>query len=276
MHAKLTLDTQIRQGKTTLKNCFVTPPLKLLPLPTQADGMLRAVQMSASPGLLAGDIIETEIEVCEHGALSLFTQAFTRVLSMREGDKAEQRTHIRMQPHSRLCFLPHPLVLHEGSTLIQTTDIDLGDHCNLLYGEIIAAGRVLRDEKFAFARLSSHLNIRHHGREWITDNIQWQLAHYPLNVIGQMEGYTHQLNLFYADSGKMPSEIRAQVDDVYAALSESFADSNILWGVTQANEQVLCLRALANNAQDLQQLLQAAVGQLHSGQITPQTAVFFR
>ncbi|ROV55984.1 urease accessory protein UreD [Neisseria chenwenguii] len=276
MHAKLTLSTQIRAGKTTLKNSFVSPPLKLLTLPHQTDAMLRAVQMSSSPGLLAGDLVETDIRVSAGSALSLYTQAYTRVLSMCAGDKAEQRTAIVQETGSRLCYLPHPLVLHKGSSLFQTTGIDLAGDCELLYGEIIAAGRVLRGEKFAFERLSSHLDIRHNGREIVTDNIQWQPRKYAVETIGQMEGYTHQLNLFYVHTAKMPPEIREQADNLYHTLDAAFSDGRILWGVTQANDCVLCLRALSGNAQDLQTLLQSAVTHLQADQITPQTAAFFR
>ncbi|MDO4641231.1 MAG: urease accessory protein UreD [Neisseria sp.] len=278
MHAKLTLSTQTRNRQTILNNSFATPPLKLLALPPQQHGILHVVQMSSSPGLLAGDVIDTEISLEEHTALSFYTQAFTRVLSMDKGEKAQQRTLIRQAPHSKLCYLPHPLVLHKDSTLIQTTDIELSDGCTLLYGEIIAAGRILNDERFAFAYLSSHLNIRHNGAEVVTDNIQWQPQKYALDVIGQMEHYTHQLNLFYVDTGLASSEIRLMVDQLYEDLSTQFTDNGkgVLWGITQANHHALCLRALSDNAQALQTLMQEAVAKLYTEQVSPLTAAFFR
>ena len=115
MHAALSLATQIRNGATLLRRNLATPPLKLLSLPAAGD-TLHAVQMSSSPGLLAGDTIDTEIELSDATSLALYTQAFTRVLSMHEGGEAALNTRIRLHPGSRLLFLPHPLVLHQGST----------------------------------------------------------------------------------------------------------------------------------------------------------------
>lgn len=277
MHAKLTLTTQQRGAQTTLKTSFASPPLKLLTLPAQSDGMLRAVQMSSSPGLLSGDVIETSIELAADTSLSLYTQAFTRVLSMYAGDKACQNTKIVQHSGSRLCYLPHPLVLHEGSSLFQRTEIELDNNCELLYGEIIAAGRVLRGEKFAFQRLSSLLTIALHGQDIIHDNIQWQPEKYPLNMLGQMEHYTHQLNIFYVHTAADNATTRTTIERVFEHLDADMpSNAARLWGISQAHEHALCLRALSDNAQDLQDLLRACVLLLQSGQGAAVNAAFLK
>lgn len=275
MHATLSLATQIRNGATLLRRNLATPPLKLLSLPAVGD-TLHAVQMSSSPGLLAGDTIDTEIELADATSLALYTQAFTRVLSMHEGGEAVLNTRIRLHPGSRLLFLPHPLVLHQGSTLRQTTEIALADNTQLLYGEILAAGRVCNGEAFAFSRLSSRLNIRHQSRLLLSDTVQWQPDRHPLNVVGQMEGHTHQLNLFDVRPNRTAAENRAACDRLYHALAEIYPDNgNLLWGVSEAADGALCLRALAGNAQSLQQMLQHALRLLAPDQMPPSN-VFFR
>ena len=67
-----------------------------------------AIQMSSSPGLLSGDRIDIQITLAESTALSLNTQAFTRVQAMNEGDFAEQNTFIQLEENSHLFYLPHP------------------------------------------------------------------------------------------------------------------------------------------------------------------------
>lgn len=277
MHAKLTLSTQLRGKHTTLKHSYVSPPLKLLTLPAQDDGILRAIQMSSSPGLLNGDHIQIHITLPENNALSLYTQAFTRVLSMNQGDKAEQHTHIIQHTGSRLCYLPHPLVLHTGSSLFQHTQIELQDNCELLYGEIIAAGRILNGERFAFERLSSTLNIQHHNQLLIHDNIQWQPAIHAPSVLGQMEHHTHQLNLYYIHTAYTASQIREHIEHLYSKLTALFPNhTHLLWGISQAHDTALCLRAISNNAQDLQHLLRETVFLLSSQQSSPINAAFLR
>ncbi|MDO5640502.1 MAG: urease accessory protein UreD [Neisseria sp.] len=262
MQSKLTLSTRQRGGHTVLGNCFASPPLKLLTLPQQSDGVLRAIQMSSSPGLLAGDRIDIGITLAENSALHLATQAFTRVLSMHAGQAAEQHHRITLAAGSRLTYLPHPLVLHDGSTLKQTTQINLADRCRLIYGEISAAGRVLNDECFAFARFSSQLEIRHHHQLLVCDNIQWQPDRHPLQTLGQMESYTHQASLYYADT-TAEKPLKTALDHLYHTLSAEFSDG-FLWGASLAADNVICLRALSHQAEILERLLRHAAACLQT------------
>lgn len=256
MQSRLTLSTKLRGCQTVLDNCFVSPPLKLLTLPPETDGTLKAIQMSSSPGLLAGDRIDIDITLTPDTALHLSTQAFTRVLEMAAGECADQHTRITLHEHSRLTYLPHPLVLHRGSSLFQTTRIELADRCRLIYGEIIAAGRVLNDEVFAFARLSSQLEIRHRQKLLLHDNIQWQPKRHPLQTPGQMEDYTHQATLFYVDTGT-EAPLKALLDHLHQHVAERFSDG-LLWGASLAADNIIGLRALSKRAETLEQLLRHA------------------
>lgn len=121
MNSKLSLSTKLSSsGKTQLAEYFATPPFKVITLPSYDDAWangLNAMQMSSSPGVLAGDLLEIDISLAKLTALSLNTQAFTRVQAMNEGDSAMQTTHILLAENSRLFYLPHPLVLHRDSVL---------------------------------------------------------------------------------------------------------------------------------------------------------------
>ena len=88
MNSTLKLSTKLSpSGKTQLAEYFATPPFKVMTLPAYADvwmNGLNAIQMSSSPGLLSGDRIDIQITLAESTALSLNTQAFTRVQAMNE------------------------------------------------------------------------------------------------------------------------------------------------------------------------------------------------
>lgn len=261
MHAHFHLSTQLRGKHSTLDRSFISPPFKLLTLPAQDDGILRAVQLSASPGLLGGDSLTMEIQLAEHTALALYTQSFTRILSMHPNQHASQHSRINQAANTRFYYLPQPLVLHRDSQLFQRTEIHLNDNCELLYGEIIAAGRILYDEAFAFSRLSSQLHIFYQDQPLIYDNIQWQPQKHALNALGQMEDYTHQLNLFYLHTAHSSAQMQAHIEKLYAAISAQATTS--LWGITQAHAQGLCLRAISRNAQALQDLQRLATATLN-------------
>ena len=114
MNSTLKLSTKLSpSGKTQLAEYFATPPFKVMTLPAYADAWmngLNAIQMSSSPGLLSGDRIDIQITLAKSTALSLNTQAFTRVQAMNEGDFAEQNTFIQLEENSRLFYFPHPMV----------------------------------------------------------------------------------------------------------------------------------------------------------------------
>lgn len=257
MNSKLLLSTKLTsQGSTQLDQYFVSPPFKVMTLPNldaHWNNALNAMQMSSSPGLLAGDLLDIEMTIADNTALSLTTQAFTRVQSMNEGDYATQRTCIKLGKNSHLFYLPHPLVLHKDSGFKQTTEIEMDEHAELIYGEIVAIGRVLNGERFAFRHFASYLRISHQNRPLITDRIQWLPAKMALTSLSQMEDFSHQGSLTYINLAKSPLEIKVIVSELQALIAEQ---SEMLIGVSQLNEGGLIIRVLAHRADIIQHLFE--------------------
>lgn len=266
MQSKLLLSTKLTsQGKTQLDQYFVSPPFKAMTLPAYDDAWqngLNAMQMSSSPGLLASDLLDIEISLADDTALSLNTQAFTRVQSMNEGDYATQKTCIKLGKNSRLFYLPHPLVLHEDSSFKQTTEIEMSEQSELIYGEIVAIGRVLNGERFAFRHFASYLRISYQNRPIIADRIQWLPAKMALTSLSQMEDFSHQGSLTYVNLAKNAVEIKAMVSELQALAAEQ---KNMLIGVSQLNEGGLMVRVLAHRADIIQHLFER-IGQVLKAQ----------
>lgn len=257
MQSKLTLSTKLSsQGKTQLDGYFASPPFKVMTLPVYEDAWqngLNAMQMSSSPGLLAGDQLDIEIALADDTALSLNTQAFTRVQSMNDGDYATQKTQITLGKNSRLFYLPHPLVLHKDSGFKQITEIELGEQSELIYGEIVAIGRVLNDERFAFRHFSSYLRISHQNRPLVSDRIQWLPSQFDLTALSQMEDFSHQGSLTYLNLAKTAVEMKSLVAEVQAWIAD---EKSMLVGVSQLNEGGLMVRVLAHRAESVQKLFE--------------------
>lgn len=258
MQSKLFIKTQQRQQRTVLDECYFTPPLKLMTLHDNHaswPGGLNAMQMSASPGMLANDQIDIDIHLTKHTALSLQTQSFNHILAMAKSQQAQQHTRIRMDSGSCLLYLPHPLVMHQHAALQQQTDISMADDCLLLLGEIMACGRVLNNERWQFQHLSSQLRIQHANTLLVRDNIQWHPQRQALDGCGQMENYSHQAGLYFVHTGASSGSIRALAKTLYQTLLPRWPHHDeILWGVSQAADNTLCVRALAHQSEPLQQL----------------------
>lgn len=270
MNSKLSLSTKLSSnGKTQLAEYFATPPFKVMTLPNYSahwENGLNAMQMSSSPGVLAGDVLEIDISLAKSTALSLNTQAFTRVQAMNEGESAMQTTHISLAENSCLFYLPHPLVLHKDSAFKQQTQIEMGEQSELIYGEIVAIGRVLNGERFTFRQFSSHLKIyvlQNDGkkRPLVSDCIQWCPSKMNLTALSQMENYSHQGSLTYLNLAKSNAEIKQQVQ----ALQHQFADEkDLLLGISLLNESGLMVRVLGHRAETIQLLFKKIGKQLKS------------
>lgn len=262
MNSQLLLSTKRNsQGKTQLDRLFVSPPFKVLSVPLIDDAWqsgLNLIQMSASPGILAGDKLQIELDLAENTALTLGTQAFTRVQSMRETASAEQFTRIRLARQSRLFYLPHPLVLHKESAFMQRTEIEMAEQSQLIYGEIVAIGRVLNGERFAFRQFLSSLQIVHQNRPLVIDKIHWQPSKMDLTALSQMEDFSHQGSLLFLDLAKSELEIKAILQALYQQFGEPLEQTSgelaMLFGISQLHRQGLMVRVLAHRAEQIEQL----------------------
>ncbi|HBO37961.1 MAG TPA: urease accessory protein [Pasteurellaceae bacterium] len=257
MQSKLILSTKLTTtGKTRLDKCFISPPFKLLPMPTQDPHWpqgLNVIQMSSSPGLLAGDNIDIEISLAKQTALSLTTQAFTRIQSMNNEEYALQQTKINLAEGSRLFYLPHPLVLHKDCAFKQQTHINMAEGSTLIYAEIIATGRVLNNERFAFRHFASHLKIYFQHQPLLYDCIQWLPNEMNLTALSQMEDYSHQGSLVYLHTDKSAIDIKQILSEIRHYLPPQDV---ILSGISQLNESGLILRVLAHRADVIQSLFE--------------------
>ncbi|MBF0751101.1 MULTISPECIES: urease accessory protein UreD [unclassified Pasteurella] len=262
MNSKLKLSTKLSsKGTTQLAEYFATPPFKVMTLlnysGTWLNG-LNAMQMSSSPGILAGDRLDIQISLAKSTALSLNTQAFSRVQAMNAGDCAEQITQIHLAEESRLFYLPHPLVLHKDAAFKQKTIIDMQPNSELIYGETIAIGRVLNNERFAFRQFSSHLKIyalQNDGkkRPLVSDCIQWLPSSMTLTALSQMENYSHQGSLLYLNLGKSAVELKAILQTIHAHIAE---EKTMLVGASLLNNGGIMVRVLGHRAEQIQDMFQ--------------------
>ncbi|MDH2924908.1 urease accessory protein [Nicoletella semolina] len=254
MHSDLIISTKLTaSGKTQLDRCFVSPPFKLLTLPatytTSWHNELNAVQMSSSPGLLGGDRLNVRVSLAPKTSLSLSTQAFTRVQAMNHNGYAEQNTHIQLAPDSRLFYLPHPLVLHKESAFKQTTLIELSERNQLIYGEIIAVGRILNHEQFAFRHFSSYLRIVSQGKPLLSDRIQWQPQSMPLTALSQMEDFTHQGTLVYINLSFSEQQLKKLTNELQAEFSST---PQLMLGISQLNQNGILIRSVGYRAENIE------------------------
>ncbi len=210
---------------------------------------LHLMLMNSSPGVLDDDDYEMLIEVVENGSLQLHTQSYQRLFNMQNG--AVQKMTVKLQNGASFCYLPHPSVPHEKSSFVAKNNIYLKDSCSLVWGEILTCGRKLNGEVFAFSKYHSITNIFLNQKLIVKENLLMQPSLLSPNLMGQMEGFTHQASLvLYNES----IDMTVFCDAIYEHLS---LQEGIEFGVSSLQKNGLVLRLLGYKAEQLYDCLKS-------------------
>jgi urease accessory protein len=244
LKAKLHIQTILRDGNTKLGNCYFSPPFKVMNITEDKRGKdLHLMLMSSSPGILDEDDYELIVDVVENGSLQLHTQSYLRLFNMQAG--ATQKLIVNMQEGSSFCYLPHPSVPHENSIFIAKNNIHLSTGCKLVWGEILTCGRKLNGEVFAFSKYHNITNIFLNNRLIVKENLLMQPSLVNPNLIGQLEGFTHQASLILYNE---TIDTAVFGDIVYEHLS---LQEGIAFGVSTLAKNGLIVRLLGFKAEQL-------------------------
>jgi len=138
-------------GRTVLRRQSFAAPIHISK-PHHDAGWLVVNLASPTPGLLAGDRVDVNVEV-QHGAKLLLTApSANRIHTMRDGH-AELTQVFRIGSGAALDVFPEYLIPQAGARYRQRTRIEVAPGGSLLWTESIAPGRTAHGEIFAFAEL---------------------------------------------------------------------------------------------------------------------------
>lgn len=247
MIAKLHIQAAMRNGKTFLTNSFCTQPFKLANITEDKnDQRLRLMLMSSSPGILDNDDYKLQIELDENCSVELETQSYQRLFQMKTG--AKQEMEVRMQKASSFVFLPHPSVPHESSIFSSKNKFYLSEECLLIWGEVLTCGRKLNGEVFRLSRYHSVTEIFLSEKLIVKENLLVAPSLIDVNVLGQLEGYTHQASLTCVGN-MLPVTI---IDDIHELL---LTEQDISFGISALPGDGFIVRLMGYKAEQLYNVL---------------------
>lgn len=245
MDCKLKITAGYRAGKSYMKDVFVSPPFRVVPVgQTMSDDAAYLMVMSSSPGILDGDHYDLHVEVEENARLQLQSQSYQRLFTMVGG--ASQQMQIVLNDNSSFAYVPHPIVPHTDSTFRSIAKVEMGENCDLLMSEIITCGRKHHGEVFRFRHFQNLVEIRHQNRLILKDNVLLQPDLMQLGVMGQLEGYTHQGTLIYINTQKLP------VDDLIEQFQEMLdGEPDMQCGISRIQRDGFVVRCLGNGGEQI-------------------------
>ncbi|PUZ26701.1 urease accessory protein [Chitinophaga costaii] len=244
MICELHIEAGQREGKTYLQQAYCTRPFKVANIREDKTApLLPLVIMSASPGMLEGDVYDWKITVHDGAQLQLQTQSYQRLFTMEQG--AQQRIHVAVGAGAALHYLPHPTVPQAKSVFTGHTEIRLQANARLLWSEIVTCGRKLNGEIFAFTRYQNLTEVYWKNKLVLRDNLWLEPQRWPLSGMGQQEGFTHQASLFCFDE---QADMNAHADALYHLFA---ADEQVAIGISRTAYHGLMLRILGEGGEQL-------------------------
>ena len=244
MKAALQIQTLLRDEITTIKNCYFTPPFKIMNITEdKRGGDLHLMLMSSSPGILDEDVLEIKIDVGENCSLQLHTQSYQRLFDMQKG--ATQTMEVCLQNGASFTYLPHPCVPHQNSIFTTRSKIYLKNNCKLIWGEVITCGRNVKEEVFKFSKYHAITEVFLNNKLIIKENLLMHPLLVNPNLMGQLEGYTHQASFIYCN---VNTNMKIVSDDLYSFISEQ---KDLNFGISTPSNNILIVRILGYKAEQL-------------------------
>lgn len=258
-----------RQHHTVVSRQYAAYPFRLsrvFRLETANPQRAYLYMMNASPGLLAGDDLQIDLQVGPRSQLYLTDQAATKVHSSPQPQQfAHVAYQIRVGPEAHLELVPEPLILFADAYLQQSLEVHLHPTSQVYVSDIIVPGRLARSEYYEFGEYRNRVRLRSlDGTLLVGDAMHLQGRGNPLRQ-----------SLFFARFPIM-ANIMAVLPtvDVPALLHQLEADSSVdstrCWvGMSPLpNCSGLLIRAMADQVGTLQHYQQSVLNRIR--QVTGQ------
>ncbi len=258
---RLVIGREKTGGRSIREDFYFMAPVKLgEPGDRLEGGRLHLILMMASPGVLAGDSFSYDFHLRE-GAKALITeQSYTKLFNMGSSGRAKREMSVRLEKGASLWYRPCAVVPYQDSDFHGRTEIHMAENSELLWTDIFTAGRVGMGERFCFRQYENRLRV------WRGDELIWLdrtrlvPAQMQLDNCCFYREYTHQGTCFYC--GNPETERRL----LEADFSEN-AFPRVYAGISRVKKGI-CIRALAKQSQDLEELFSAVQNMLSCQQLS--------
>lgn len=231
-------------GKTIIESMFFTPPLKLIE-PIYEGDIANLMVLNVSAGLMEGDKQDIVFDIASNSKLKVTSQSYEKVHDTQNG-YAMRNTTINIANNAFFSYMPLPCIPFANSSFKNSTTIHLHEDSILHYGEIFCAGRVARDEIFAFKHFQQNIHVYKNNDLLFYDNMNLRPDSMDLRNMCAFDGYTHYLCLIAYDKRMDITYLQEQID------------KTTLNAAITTNGDMIIIKALANESEpllDLQNIL---------------------
>lgn len=249
--AELLMEIGLCGTKSRITRSYFTSPLKI-GLPKTEGDRLKVVLMMASAGILKGDAFLYRIYCQPHTKTLITEQSYTKLFDTGDAGAAKTQ-HITVDEGASLYYCPQAVIPFAGSSFDSAVTFDIKENSELLFTDIVIAGRVGMGERFAFQHYHSRVCVRIDGKPAWIDNCLLEPEFMDMGSMLFFDHYTHIGTMYgYHLRADIETDIKAGIEEKVLQLNNK-AHGSMRIGASRAARGV-CLRVLAHSAQDIEEL----------------------
>jgi urease accessory protein len=239
-HGRAELHFARRGRRTILQRQYATVPAQIIrPFYEPDDECAYVYLLTPTGGMLGGDRLEIHV-VLEPGAHVCLTTASATKVHPCTDFPAEQSLVIDLGPGSSLEYLPEPTILFREAYWRQRTIVRRAADSRLLFTEGWSAGRVARQEVFAFSCLETSVEVYTAECLSLFERMHIRRASYPYRNLGLWVGWPHLITMGLLQATH-PSQAWLQT------LQAELATDDALIGLSQLAAPGFVARVLADD-----------------------------
>jgi urease accessory protein len=249
-HAQLNIDYRLESNRTVARHIHSGPLRILQSLYPEGDAVCHNVLVHPPGGLVGGDTLDLSIH-CQAGSHALITTPGATRFYRSEGPLAQQRTHIYMEPGSRLEWLPLEALCYSGCQAENRLTMQLAPGAELMGWDVTALGLPHAQQPFETGSYCQHLEVPGIWLErGVIDGSDQRLLNSAVGLSGM-----RCLASLYLTTGSVIERHRKQLvlDRARGLIASHALDGTA--GVTSPNRHVIVVRVLAPLVEPAMQLL---------------------
>ena len=238
------ISSLLKDGEAILDDVYFTAPFKIMrPFRINKD-TLSVMILTASAGIMEGDIQDISILVREGTNIEFISQAYEKIHKMNKGS-AKRLTKIKVEKNATLNYMPLPTIPFKDSSFISNMEVELEDSSSkFIMSEILSCGRVGRGEEFEYSLYRNLVQIRESGKLIYRDNTIYEPNKVKMSTLGMYEGYSHLANMIFCNcniSEEMFLEMREYL----------YNNKKVVADITHTSYGDIVIRALGNSGEIL-------------------------
>jgi urease accessory protein len=248
-HGRAELRFTRRGRRTVLQHQYATVPAQVIrPFYIPQDERAYVYLLTPTGGMLSGDRLDIHI-VLDPGAHVCLTTASATKVHPATDRPAEHSLRIDLGAGSSLEYLPEPTILFQSAHWRQRTVVQRAADSRLLFSEGWSAGRVARQEVFAFSSLDTSVEVYTAEALTVCDRMRIRPDSYPYQRLGLWAGRPHLLTMCLLQT-TYPSTAWLQM------VQAELATSHALVGLSQLATPGFIARILADDDAAMAQVAQ--------------------